>query len=122
MVASAAVMGLAGLAALFLPAEILKNLQEPETAFQKICIQMMGTLYLGFALMNWMAKTVLIGGIYSRPLAMGNFFHFLTGTLTLFKAMMNQPGLKYVWAVLLLYAIFAGCFGIVAFTSPSKKL
>jgi hypothetical protein len=89
MVASAAVMGLAGLAALFLPAEILKNVQEPSTAFQMICLQIMGALYLGFALMNWMAKTVLIGGIYSRPLAIGNFFHFLTGALILFKAMMN---------------------------------
>ena len=68
-----------------------------------------------------MAKTVLIGGIYARPLCMGNFIHFTIAALALIKAAMNNPHLKYVWVATIVYAIFAALFGIVLFTNPGKK-
>ena len=120
MISSSLVMSVLGLLALFLPEEILKNIQVSSTGFGIIFMQIIGALYLGFALMNWMAKTVLIGGIYARPLSMGNFFHFMVGALTLIKTTFSQPGLKYVWIPCIIYSLFAICFGIVAFTSPTK--
>lgn len=122
MIASAFTMGVFGISALFLPQEILTYMQVPLTGFMTMCLQIMGALYLGFAMMNWMAKTVLIGGIYSRPLAIGNLFHFTVGSITLLKGVLNQPDLKYFWILCGPYSIFAICFGIVAFTSPSRNI
>jgi len=32
---------------------------------------------LGFSILNWMSKASLIGGIYNKPLLIGNLLHFL---------------------------------------------
>ena len=36
-------------------------------------------------MLNWMAKGTLIGGIYNKPIAIGNFTHFTIGGLALIK-------------------------------------
>ena len=46
---------------------------------------------LPFAMLNWMAKGVIIGGIYSRPIVIANLAHFLIGDLELIKAVIH-PG------------------------------
>ena len=122
MIASAFAMGAAGIAASFFPQEILSGIGLPAVFPTTVCLQITGALYLGFALMNWMAKTVLIGGIYARPLAMGNFMHFVVGFLALVKVAINHSTSVYIWIVTVLYFIFALAFYIVAFTSPAKKI
>ena len=121
MISSALALAIVGLPALFLPQEILNNIDGIPNGFIVSGIQIMGALYLGFALMNWMAKSVLIGGIYSRPLSMGNFFHFVVGAITLLKISFSQPHLKYIWIPCIVYSFFAFCFGVVSFTSPSNN-
>ena len=122
MIASAAMMSIFGIALSFFPMEILNYLR-PSSGFPyTILLQITGALYLGFALMNWMAKTVLIGGIYARPLAMGNFMHFVVGCLALIKVALNNSGSFYIWISVVLYFLFAVSFGIVAFTAPAKKV
>lgn len=116
MVASAVFTGLLGLAASFLPAEILKFLVVTPNALLNLLVQITGALYLGFAFMNWMAKSVLIGCIYAKPLAMGNFLHFTVAALALLKFIFSQQTLFYIWAITLLYAGFALLFGRVLFT------
>jgi hypothetical protein len=83
-------------------------------------VQLAGALYLGFAMMNWMAKTVLIGGIYALPLAIGNFSHFLIGALALLKYAFAAPNSLFLWLFTIIYALFAVLFGIVFFTHPVK--
>ena len=121
MISSSIVMGLTGVAASFFPEEILNNIGLTANELSLLFVQITGALYLGFAVMNWMAKTVLIGGIYSRPLCMGNFMHFTIAALALIKAAMNNSNLKYVWVATIVYAIFAVLFGIILFTNPRKK-
>lgn len=120
MIASSLLMGLMGVAASFLPQEIAAVAGIAVTAGSSIAIQLSGALYLGFAMMNWMAKTVLIGGIYSRPLAMGNFVHFMIGALVLLKATLKQPLISYILLACFLYFVFAALFGMVLFTNPAK--
>ena len=85
-----------------------------------LVVQIGGALYLGFAMMNWMAKGVLIGGIYARPLAVGNFAHFLIGALALLKYALAVQGLWLVWVFAVVYLLLAIVFGIVLFTHPLK--
>lgn len=122
MIVSAAVMGVFGIALSFFPIEILNYLGTSSDFPYTILMQLTGALFLGFAMMNWMAKAVLIGGIYARPLAMGNFMHFVVGCLALVKVAINNSGSLYTWIAATLYFVFAVSFGIVAFTAPVKKV
>ena len=121
MIASAAVMGVFGIAFSFFPKEILNYLGTSSGVPYTILLQITGALFFVFTIMNWMAKTVLIGGIYARPLAMGNFMHFVVGGLALIKVAFNNTGSLCIWIAALLYLVFAVSFGIVAFTAPAKK-
>lgn len=79
MISSALLMATGGVLLQFIPHEILNYFGADSSGINPLFIQMTGALYLGFAMMNWMAKTVMIGGIYARPLAIGNFAHFTVG-------------------------------------------
>jgi hypothetical protein len=121
MIASSIVTGVLGLAASFFPKEILNSVGSTPAAATNLVVQIAGALYIGFALMNWMAKGVLIGGIYARPLARGNFAHFMIAALAITKVAMHNSVSFYIWIMAAVYGIFAVLFGIVFFTNPSKK-
>ena len=122
MIISAIIMGVFGVFTSFLPNEILTNLGIPSNELTLLCLQLMSALYLGFAIMNWMAKSVLIGGIYAKPLSLGNFFHFAIGGITLIKLIIHNPSsTKLVWLICITYSILAVLFGMVLFKSPSKN-
>lgn len=122
MIASAIFMGLLGIALNFIPGEILKIFGQVSNGTLTLTLQVTGALYIGFAMTNWMAKTVLIGGIYARPLCIGNFFHFFIAGLTLVKATFNiNPFSVYILIVTIIYVILAILFGYVFFTNPVKK-
>ena len=118
MIASSVITGLLGLAASFFPNEILNNVGVYPTVTLTLFVQITGALYFGFAVMNWMAKTVLIGGIYARPLAIGNFAHFMIAAIAIVKAAINNSAVQYLWILAVIYSIFAVLFGIVLFTNP----
>jgi hypothetical protein len=120
MAASAIVMGVAGAAGLFLPDEILAAINAPGTGIFPVLVQLHAALLLGFAMINWMAKDSLIGGIYNRPVAVGNSAHFLIGAITLVKLViggMREPALI---AATVIYVVFALGFGMLMFGSPVK--
>ena len=119
MTAAAIVLGVAGLVLSFLPEEVAQYLHLP--AFTPIIFQILGATYLGFAMLNWIAKGNLIGGIYSRPVAMGNFMHFLVGGLALIKFVLHHSD-PYLWGGVVVYLVFAGLFGWVMLRGgPSLK-
>jgi len=115
LIASSLAMGAAGIAASFAPVEILKALGSPAPGAVVILVQLLGALYLAFAMTNWTAKGAPIGGIYSRPISMGNLVHFTMGALALAKyGSLHGPGFLLP-AVLAVYAIFAIAFGLLVF-------
>jgi hypothetical protein len=121
MTTSALFMGLLGLAASFLPQEILAAAGVPEESLPElavILVQALGALYLGFAILNWMAKGILVGGIYARPLALGNFLHFSVVTVVLVKAIFGDGPSPTLLAFALPYTILATGFGIALFSNP----
>lgn len=122
MTASAVFMGLIGIALSFMPDEVLGTLDQVPNPTLALILQLTGALYFGFAITNWMAKTVLIGGIYSRPLSIGNFSHFFIAGLALIKSSVNSnTSSTYIIILTIIYVIFAILFGYVFFTNPIKK-
>ncbi len=69
-----------------------------------------------------MAKDSLIGGPYSRPVAIGNLFHFFIGAVSLIKSIAAAPRHPEVLPVALPYTIFAAWFALVVFRSPVRSL
>ncbi len=120
MAASAAFLAAMGLGASFVPQEFLETFGSQADNLTIVVVQITGALYLGFAILNWSARGVLIGGIYSRPLAMGNFLHFAVGAATLVKAAIVQASGLLVGSAVV-YVVFALWFGLVLFTHPGPK-
>ncbi|KAA6430275.1 hypothetical protein ACD591_19205 [Rufibacter glacialis] len=116
MLASAIFMALLGGISSFMPQEVLLYLGSEATGLGPLLVQLLGALYLGFAILNWMAKGILIGGIYARPVALGNLMHFLVGALALLKA--AQAGGQVLWPLAVVYGLFALLFGMISFRHP----
>lgn len=115
MVTSSLALGLAGLAASFAPSELLRALGSPVAEPLPVLIQLLGAVYIAFAMTNWTAKDNMIGGIYSRPLSLGNCVHFVVGSLALAKQQFSHDMSVPLTAVLVVYAIFAVCFAWLVF-------
>lgn len=121
MSASALFMGLLGIIASFAPDEILRLLDAASSPQLPLLIQITGALYLGFAALDWMARDNLIGGIYSRPVAVANLLHFLTAGIALIRQLAVHPEIGLLWLLALPYALFATGFGVVLFRHPIRS-
>lgn len=121
MMANAILMGTAGIILTFLPDDIANYAGLASTGLSPLLLQVLGALYFAFALLNWMAKANLIGGIYSKPVAMGNFAHFFIAGLAIIKSAFANEAMVALWIGAIVYSIFAIMFGIVAFGNPIKR-
>jgi hypothetical protein len=117
MSSSAVAMGIVGVILSFFPQETAGLFKMADVNI--IILQLLGGLFFGFAMLNWAAKANLIGGIYSRPVAMGNFTHFLIGGLALLKFATHNISPTSIWIAVIIYLAFAILFGFVLFTSPA---
>ncbi|MGH7491181.1 MAG: hypothetical protein ACREOO_02175 [bacterium] len=120
MILSAAFMAALGVGISFLPQELLVHVgARPEGALV-LLMQMLGALYMGFAILNWTARGNLTGGIYSRPVTLANFFNFAIGAVAFLKALSVQHFAFEVAAMATVYSVFGIWFGVVLFTNPAK--
>ncbi len=120
MITSALVMAVIGLTLSFAPEEVFAALGGEAAGPWTIILQVCGALYCGFAMMNWMAKGTVLGGIYGRPIVIGNLVHFTVGGLALLK-WISQTTSPLLIGLAVTYAVFALLFGYVMFTHPSKS-
>jgi len=118
MLASAAVMALAGFGATFLADDLVRWSGAPATPLAVLLVQLLGALYLGFAMLNWTVRDSVIGGIYGRPVAMANLLHFVPAAIACAKLVLRTPQPAAVWAVAAVYALFAISFTIMTFRHP----
>lgn len=120
MMTSAIFLALLGLTTSFFPYQVLAMHGTEPDGPTVLLIEMMGALYLGFAILNWTARGVLIGGIYARPLALGNFLHFAMVTVMLAREAIDH-GVWMLAASSLTFGVFAIGFGVVLFRPPVPR-
>lgn len=119
MILTATFLGLIGLTCTFAPNEILLFFTGNSNIAAKLVLQIMGALFLAFAMLNWMNKGGIIGGIYNRPLTTANFLHFMIGSLALIKGLMNTTTLSIVvWVLAGIYLVFSIVFGVILSRHP----
>lgn len=86
-----------------------------------LVFQILGGLYFGFGMLNWMSKGGLIGGIYNRPIAIANLSHFMIAGLALLKGLSSNSELPYpIWIVGIIYILFGLAFGVIFFRHPIR--
>ena len=115
MSASAAFMGILGIAASFFSHEVLALIGASVETQTVTIVQVLGALYLGFAFLNWYLRGFIIGGIYNRPLALGNMLHFSVVAITLAKVALAYQQAA-LWAFTAVYLVFSVWFGVVLFS------
>lgn len=122
MILSAFILGAVGVLLTFAAEEVAKVLiAEPNKQVQ-LLIQVVGALYFAFAMLNWMVKDNLIGGIYNRPIAVANCTHFTIAGLALVKGAAAIPGMPNQWLyAAALYAVFAIVFALILFRHPTEE-
>ncbi len=103
-----------GIVITFLTNEIIAFLGYSANTF--ILFQVIGAFYFAFGMFNWQAKANLIGGIYSKPVAMSNFLHFFIVSISLLKSIDYSS--KLALSATILYLVFATFFGYILFTNP----
>ncbi|WP_192822156.1 hypothetical protein [Rufibacter sp. LB8] len=121
MSGSAVFMGALGLYFSFFPDSFTAWLCGEAQQEMALAMQLLGALYLAFGVLNWMARRLLLGGVYARPLSMANFLHFLMGALALGKGVWAaaEPPV-YLMVLAAAYGVFAVLFGLVLFARPAK--
>ena len=120
MTSSALFCAIIGILLSFLPNEIAEYLSVEPTIITILFLKILSALYLGFGILNWMAKGTLIGGIYNRPIAIGNLMHFGVGAIALVKVISNiQTHSEIIIFLTVLYVIFALLFTYVFKTNPT---
>ena len=114
-------LGFAGIAASFAPEELLASVGAPAVQPLPVLIQLLGAMYVAFALTNWTAKDSIIGGIYARPVSIGNCVHFVTGALALAKQQTTHGPSTMLMVALAGYAVLALCFAWLVFGSSPER-
>lgn len=112
-------MGILGVAMIFLSMEILNYFKMAQNQFALLLIQFIGALYFGFAMLNWMAKGLLAGGIYGRPVVIGNMTHFIVATLPMLKTISSESSLAFL-ILSIIYLIFTLAFIYIFYTAPKQ--
>lgn len=121
MTSSAVFLGVSGIMLSFLPQEIMEYLgAAPSSTPGIFLVQLLGALYFAFAMVNWTARGTLMGGIYGRPIALGNLIHFIMGALALGKGY-STDSLLPVQCLTAVYFVFALLFIVLFFRHPIKS-
>lgn len=122
MTTAALILLTTGIIMTFIPGAVLELLGMEAATIALLLIQILGGIYFGFGMLNWMARDTLIGGIYNRPLAIGNLSHFFVSGMALLKGFGGQQQLPLaLWGAVVFYVSFGILFALILFTDPSGK-
>jgi hypothetical protein len=70
-----------------------------------------------------MAKGTLIGGIYNKPIAIGNLMYFGVGAIALIKVISSiEKHIEIVISITVIYVLFAFLFIYIFKKNPTKTV
>ena len=117
LIFSACFLGALGVLLSFFPQEVLVFFDQDQLPFTILVIQLAGSLYFGLAILNWMSKNRVIGGVYARPLLIINLIHFMVSSITLVKFSVGMLN-TYLLILATVYILFTFAFIYAFMTNP----
>ncbi len=118
LVSSAAFNAVLGILFTFLPQETGSWIGTAEqTGADLVITQILGSALLGIAVTNYMSRGAVIGGIYGKPLLLGNLIFHLASGLGLIKFVFNSGEWLLFGIPSLIYLVLTAGFIKLNFTS-----
>ncbi len=117
---SAGFLALVGLVLLFASDEVLPHVVPDVPATASWIGQLIAAGWLGLAVLNWVSRSALLGGIYGRPVVLTNALFYFIGATTLLKVMSAQEHLAVLRWIAGPVAMFAGVYGWLLFRGPIR--
>ena len=84
--------------------------------------QRVAAAWIGVAVMNWMQRTSVLGGIYGRPVVSANLVLYVVGTLSLVRARMHGVLPAVAWVVIVPLALMAAAYRVLLLRGPFDRL
>ena len=110
-----------GLLTSFLPQEVLKINDLPTSPINVLLLQILSAFYIGLAMINYMSKDAVIGGIYNRPILMGNIAYHCIAAIALVKYAFSQGMFSATLITLtVVYCVLSLGFLKLFFVAPGK--
>jgi hypothetical protein len=116
----ALVLGAAALALIFAPELVIARFAIEPGAGALLLGQLYGGALFGIAMTTWLARTMLLGGIYGRSIVVGGFAHALVGAFALAHVLRAPFANAFAWAVFTVYAALAVWFASLMFGSGPR--
>lgn len=113
--AYAVLLAAAGVVLLFAPEAVFPAVRP--TGPSALAAQLLGAALLGFAALCWAGRGALLGGIYGRPIVVGNQAFAVVGTLVLLGERPPAPGAG-LWGLLAVLGSGAVLWSVLLFRSP----
>jgi hypothetical protein len=118
MTISAALLLAHGMVLLFAPELLFTLFDLSNSPEGLVTAQLFGAALISIGLMNWTARSSVLGGIYGRALVSGNFAYSLIGFFVGIRARVNGFSNEYFWIEVVLYLASAIVFGVMLFRGP----
>jgi hypothetical protein len=105
--ASAGLLLLGGVVLLFAP-DVLLTAVIPGVPPAAVWLgQLLAAAWLGVAALNWLQRSLVLGGIYGRPIVLANLALYFVSTLSLLRVLTAGGAPQALWLI-------AGPFGVLA--------
>ncbi len=119
---SAGYNALLGLATSFLPKEILLAFEVQANPISMLLIQIIGAFLIGFAMINYLSKNSIMGGIYNKPILMGNIAFHCISAIVFVKFILNHNLYHEAFIPLtVMYLLLGMGFLRLNFVSPKNQ-
>lgn len=119
VICSSLILCVMGLAAFFLPEELLAWLGDKDTT--SLPLQLYGASLLGFGFANWHIRNSPVGGIYGRAIVTGNIIHLLSAVGILLGLLLGGQSEPVIIAVFSIYAFLTILFIFLLFSDGLSK-
>ena len=83
--------------------------------------QLLGGAWLAVAALNWLSRSLLLGGIYGRPVVMANAVLYFVGMTALLKIIARPGAPAAVWLLAAPFVVFAAVYGWLLFRGPFER-
>ncbi|MEO8224275.1 MAG: hypothetical protein ABI661_05675 [Gammaproteobacteria bacterium] len=115
---SAGFLAIGGLVLLFAPDELLPRALPAFPVTVSWMGQLVAAGWLGLAVLNWVSRSTVLGGIYGRPVVLANAWFYFIGATTLLRVMFAHEHLMMLGWIAVPVAVFAGVYAWLLFRGP----
>jgi hypothetical protein len=114
---SATLLAVCGLSLLFAGDLLLPRLATGFSAEVSWFGQLLAAAWLSLAVLNWVTRSSVLGGIYGRPIVLANTTLYFVSAMVLVKAA-SRADLLAIWVAVLVAGAMAFLYGSLLFGRP----